>query len=379
MSRFINSVKKLYFIFIGFYFFGVARMKTKIVRTKVLLMLGFAGLFMLVSTSMIEAASSQVSYRPQMPLGLDDEAFKIPKDNLMTKEKVELGRLLFFDKRLSANNTIACANCHIPALAFTDGQPVSTGINNQQGGRSAPTAINRGFSTAQFWDGRAATLEDQSIGPFANLIEHGFVSHDQLIDKINTIQGYKKLFNDIYGVDRLTKENVGRAIASFQRTLISGNSPFDKFDYDGDQKAISESAKRGKNLFFDKARCNLCHMGVNFSDEKFHNIGIGWDASDTLDLGRYRVSKSEKDLGAFKTPTLREISKTAPYMHDGRFATLEDVIDHYNKGGVKNPFLDNQIVPLDLSKEEIKDLIAMLRSLEGEGWQHVKAPTEFPQ
>ena len=336
-------------------------------------------LFFLVSTPMVYGATSQVSYRPEMPLGLDDEAFKVPVDNPITKEKVELGLLLFFDKRLSANNTIACASCHIPALAFTDGQPVSTGINSQQGGRSAPTAINRGFSTAQFWDGRAATLEDQSIGPFANLIEHGFASHDELIKKINSIKGYKKLFSDVYGESKLTKENVGRAIAAFQRTLISGNSPFDRFDYDGDQKAISESAKRGKNLFFDKARCNLCHMGTNFSDEKFHNIGIGWDDSDTLDLGRYRVSKNEKDLGAFKTPTLREITKTAPYMHDGRFATLEDVIKHYNKGGVKNPFLDNQVIPLNLSDSEIKDLLSMLRSLEGEGWQHVKTPTEFPQ
>ena len=354
-------------------------MTRKVFEIKVRWVSVLVGLFFLVSTPMVYGATSQVSYRPEMPLGLDDEAFKVPADNPITKEKVELGRLLFFDKRLSANNTIACASCHIPALAFTDGQPVSTGINSQQGGRSAPTAINRGFSTAQFWDGRAATLEDQSIGPFANLIEHGFASHDELIKKINSIKGYKKLFSDVYGESKLTKENVGRAIAAFQRTLISGNSPFDRFDYDGDQKAISESAKRGKNLFFDKARCNLCHMGTNFSDEKFHNIGIGWDDSDTLDLGRYRVSKNEKDLGAFKTPTLREITKTAPYMHDGRFATLEDVIKHYNKGGVKNPFLDNQVIPLNLSDLEIKDLLSMLRSLEGEGWQHVKAPTEFPQ
>jgi len=323
-------------------------------------------------------AASQKSYKLKIPLGLDEEAFKVPQDNPMTREKIELGRLLFFDKRLSANNTIACASCHIPELAFTDGQSVSSGIHHLQGGRSAPTAINRGFSKAQFWDGRAATLEDQSIGPFANLIEHGFTSHDELIKKINSIKGYKKLFSDIYGINKLTKENVGRAIASFQRTLVSGNSPFDRFDYDGDQKAISESAKRGKILFFDKARCNLCHMGTNFSDEKFHNIGVGWDGN-ALDLGRYNVTKDVKDLGAFKTPTLREISKTAPYMHDGRFATLEDVIAHYNKGGVKNPFLDNQVIPLNLSRSEIKDLVAMLRSLEGEGWQHVKVPTEFPQ
>ncbi|MBT4258639.1 MAG: c-type cytochrome [Nitrospina sp.] len=333
----------------------------------------------LAISSVATQAASKGPYELKIPLGLDEEAFKVPQDNPMTKEKIELGRLLFFDKRLSANNTIACASCHIPALAFTDGQPVSTGINSQQGGRSAPTAINRGFSKAQFWDGRAATLEDQSIGPFANLIEHGFTSHDELIKKISSFKGYKKLFTDIYGVNKLTKENVGRAIASFQRTLVSGNSPFDRFDYDGDQGAISESAKRGKKLFFDKARCNLCHMGTNFSDEQFHNVGIGWDDSDTLDLGRYRVSKNEKDLGAFKTPTLREITKTAPYMHDGRFATLKDVISHYNKGGIKNPFLDNQIIPLKLSDAEVNDLVAMLRTLEGEGWQHVKVPTEFPQ
>ena len=336
-----------------------------------------AGLFFLIGG--VKLVPQVEAYELKIPLGLDEEAFKVPKDNPMTKEKVELGRLLFFDKRLSANNTIVCASCHIPALAFTDGQPVSSGIHHLQGGRSAPTAINRGFSKAQFWDGRAATLEDQSIGPFANLIEHGFVSHDELIAKINSIQGYKKLFNDIYGLDNLTKENVGRAIASFQRTLISGNSPFDRFDYDGDQDAVSDSAKRGKKLFFGKARCNLCHMGTNFSDEKFHNIGIGWDSSDTLDLGRYRVSKNEKDIGAFKTPTLREITKTAPYMHDGRFATLEQVVEHYNKGTVENPFLDNQIIPLELTASEKKDLIAMLRTLEGEGWQHVKAPSEFPK
>ena len=353
-------------------------MIAKLFVTKLLWVFGTVGLLILISTSTVYSAS-QVSYVPKMPLGLDEEAFNIPQDNPMTQEKIELGRILFFDKRLSANNTIACASCHIPALAFTDGQPVSTGIHNQQGGRSAPTAINRGFSVAQFWDGRAATLEDQSIGLFANLIEHGFVNHDQLVTKITGIQGYKRLFKNLYGSSTITKEQIGKAIATFQRTLISGNSSFDRFDYDGDEKAISESAKRGKNLFFDKARCNLCHMGTNFSDEKFHNIGIGWDDSDTLDLGRYRVSKNEKDLGAFKTPTLREISKTAPYMHDGRFASLEEVIEHYNKGGVKNPFLDNQLIPLNLTKSEVKDLVAMLRSLEGEGWQHVKAPTDFPQ
>jgi len=355
-------------------------MVEKIFIKKVLIlpMLGLLFLYMLTLSPMLASASSQEPYKPKIPLGLDEDAFKVPKDNPMTKEKVDLGRLLFFDKRLSANNTIACASCHIPELAFTDGQAVSSGIHSLQGGRSAPTAINRGFANAQFWDGRAPMLEDQSIGPFASPVEHGFSNHDELVAKISTFNGYKKLFKNVFGTDNIKKEHVGKAIASFQRTLISGNSSYDRFDYDGVEAAISESAKRGKKLFFGKARCNLCHMGTNFSDEKFHNIGIGWDGN-ALDLGRYNVTKDTKDIGAFKTPTVREISKTAPFMHDGRFATLEEVVAHYNKGGVKNPFLDNQIIPLDLSASEIKDLVAMLRSLEGEGWQHVKAPTEFPQ
>lgn len=352
------------------------RQKIRVWRTGVSVVV--VGLFFLIGGMMLAEANSNEAYEVEIPLGLDEDAYKVPEDNPLTKEKVELGRLLFFDKRLSANNTIACASCHIPSLAFTDGQPVSTGIHHLQGGRSAPTAINRGFSTAQFWDGRAATLEDQSTGPFVSPVEHGFANHDQLVARIGKFDGYKKLFKNVFGNETITKDQVGKAIASFQRTLISGNSPFDRFDYDGDEKAISESAKRGKKLFFDKARCNLCHFGTNFSDEKFHNIGIGWDG-EALDLGRYNVTKDVKELGAFKTPTLREISRTAPYMHDGRFATLEDVVAHYNKGGVKNPFLDNQVIPLNLTASEIKDLIEMLRSLEGEGWQHVKAPIEFPQ
>ena len=315
---------------------------------------------------------------PEIPLGLDEEGYQVPADNPLTKNKIELGRLLFFDKRMSKDNTISCSTCHIPSLAFTDGQPVSAGIKRQQGGRSAPTAINRGFSKVQFWDGRALTLEAQSVGPLTNPIEHGFPNNDDVIAKINTIEGYKKLFNNAFGTSTITIQQVGKAIASFQRTLLSGNSPFDRFDWDGDEKAISESAKRGKKLFFGKARCNLCHFGTNFSDEKFHNIGIGW-GGETVDVGRYNVTREKKDIGAFKTPTLREISMTAPYMHDGRFATLEEVIEHYSRGGVKNPFLDNQIIPLNLTESEKRDIVEMLRTLNGEGWQHVKAPTSFPE
>jgi len=336
------------------------------------------GILLLLGLTMRVEAASQEEYTLEIPLGLDEEGFKVPKDNPLTKKKVELGRLLFFDKRMSKDNTISCSTCHIPSLAFTDGQPVSAGIRRQQGGRSAPTSINRGFSEVQFWDGRAPTLEAQSVGPLTNPIEHGFPDNDAVVARINKIEGYKKLFIDAFGTGAITIQHVGKAIASFQRTLISGNSPFDRFDYEGEEKAISESAKRGKKLFFDKARCNLCHFGTNFSDEKFHNIGIGW-GGENLDVGRYNVTKDKKDIGAFKTPTLREISRTAPYMHDGRFATLEEVVEHYNRGGVKNPFLDNQIIPLKLTESEKQDLIEMLRTLNGEGWQLVKAPASFPQ
>jgi cytochrome c peroxidase len=309
--------------------------------------------------------------------GLEDPNTFIPRDNPLTAQKVELGRLLFFDKRLSKNNTIACASCHLSEKGFTDGMPVSTGINGLKGGRSAPVSFNRVYSQAQFWDGRAATLEDQSIGPFINPVEHGFDSHDEMVAKMKQIPGYRKLFKEVFG-SAITIKNVGRAIASFQRTVLSGNSAVDKFDVGGEETALSRSAQRGLELFREKARCTKCHSGFNFTDEKFHNIGIGWD-TNTVDLGRYMETKYADDIGAFKTPTLREIARTAPYMHDGRFKTLEEVVNFYNQGGIKNPHLDNLIIPLELTDQEKKDIVALLKSLNGEGWQHVKAPKAFPQ
>ncbi len=321
-------------------------------------------------------AAEQKGFMPQIPMGLDQDQFYVPKDNPLTKEKIELGRFLFFDKRLSKNNTIACSSCHIPELAFTDGQPVSAGVNHQQGGRSAPIAINRAFSKAQFWDGRATTLEDQSVGPFTNPIEHGFADYPEMIVKMNKIEGYKKEFKEAFGGE-ISVETIGKAIASFQRTLLSGNSPFDRHDIGGDEKALSPAAIPGLDLFRNKARCTKCHSGFNFSDEKFHNLGIGFDNS-AVDTGRFHVTKDIKDMGAFKIPTLREISRTAPYMHDGRFPTLMDVVNFYNQGGVKNPFQDPLIIPLDLTGNEKQDLLEFLRSLNGEGWQTITAPTEFP-
>lgn len=321
--------------------------------------------------------ATQGEYTLKIPFGLEETAVVIPADNPLTKEKVELGRLLFFDKRLSKNNTIACASCHLAQFAFTDGKNVSTGINGLKGGRSAPASLNRVFSKAQFWDGRAATLEEQSVGPFINPVEHGFSNHDEMIAKMKKIAGYRKLFKEVFGTD-ITIDGVGKAIASFQRTILSGNSPGDRFDQGQDEKAISPAAQNGLVLFREKARCTKCHSGFNFSDEKFHNLGIGWD-DNKVDLGRYMVTGNPEEIGAFKTPTLREIARSAPYMHDGRFKTLEEVVNFYNKGGVKNPHQDNLIIPLELTDEEKHDLVEFLRTLNGEGWQHVKAPTSFPK
>lgn len=309
--------------------------------------------------------------------GLEDPNTYVPADNPLTKEKIELGRALFFDKRMSKDNTIACASCHMAKKGFGDGMPVSTGIKGQKGGRSAPVSFNRVYSKAQFWDGRAATLEDQSIGPFANPIEHGFASHDEMVAKMKKMPGYRKLFQEVFGGE-ITIQDVGRAVASFQRTILSGNSAVDKYDLGGDQNALSDSAKRGLELFRGKARCTRCHSGFNFTDEKFHNLGIGWD-DNKVDLGRYMETKNPEDIGAFKTPTLREIARTAPYMHDGRFKTLEEVVKFYNQGGVKNPHQDNTIIPLEMTDEEQQDLVAMLKSLNGEGWQHVSPPKSFPK
>jgi len=325
-------------------------------------------------------AESATEYKLKIPFGLEETAVVIPADNPLTSEKVELGRLLVFDKRLSQNNTIACMSCHLATNAFTDGKPVATGIRGQKGGRSAPASFNRVFSTAQFWDGRAATLEDQSIGPFTNPIEHGFPNYDVMLAKMMKIPGYRKLFKEAFGDENIKIENVGKAIASFQRTILSGNSPADRFDQGQEAGAISESAQKGLLLFREKARCTKCHSGFNFTDEKFHNLGLGWD-DNKVDLGRYMVTKNPEDIGAFKTPTLREIARSAPYTHDGRKKTLEEVVDFYNKGGVKNPHQDPLIIPLELTDEEKRDLVAFLHTLNGDGTgsQHVKAPKSFPK
>jgi cytochrome c peroxidase len=318
---------------------------------------------------------------PKVPLGL--VRIQFPPDNPWSAEKAELGRLLYFDKRLSSDGTVSCATCHDPKFGFTDGAPVSTGIKGQKGGRSAPTVINRAYSVEQFWDGRAPTLEEQAKGPIANSIEMTTATdpaeaHQLVTARLRKIPGYVLRFKAVFGVEDFNIDHVAKAIATFERAVLSGNSAYDRFKA-GDKSALSESAQRGLTLFrSNNARCDSCHEGINFTNGMFSNIGIGMDKPNP-DLGRYNVTRNERDKGAFKTPTLRDIAATAPYMHDGSLKTLEEVVEHYNKGGIKNPWLHQDIRPLNLSEQDKKDLVAFLRSLSGEGWRHITAPTEFPK
>lgn len=317
---------------------------------------------------------------PRPPLGLPPVQW--PEDNPYTTAKAELGRLLYFDKRVSSDNSVSCATCHEPEKAFTDSAPVSTGIGGQKGGRSAPTVINRAYSTQQFWDGRADSLEEQAIGPIANPIEmtaekDADAAHEASVKRLRAIPGYVKRFEEVFGKKPFTIKDVGKAIATFERTVYSGNAPYDRYNA-GDKKALTPAQERGMNVFFNKAACDACHLGFNFTDGSYVNIGIGMDRPKP-DLGRFEVSKRDEDRGAFKTPTLREVTKHGPYMHDGSIKTLEEVVEHYNKGGIKNPQLDQRMKPLNLTKEEKADLVEFMKALSGEGWQHIKAPAEFPK
>lgn len=299
----------------------------------------------------------------QIPLGLDAQLQYIPEDNPLTAEKVELGRMLYFDKRLSADNSVACASCHNPQLGFTDGKAVSTGINGQKGGRSAPAVINRLFSDAQFWDGRAASLEAQALGPIQNPIEMGNTL-EAAVKKLDAIKGYRAAFQKAFGTE-VTSEAIGKAIASFERTVLSGNSAYDRYKA-GDHNALPASAQRGLALFeSERVKCTACHVGHNFTDENYRNLGVGMDKAQP-DLGRYEMTKNEEDRGAFKTPTLRHVALTAPYMHDGSLQTLREVIDYYDKGGTPNAHLSKDMKPLQLTEQEKADLVAFLESLTGE-------------
>lgn len=321
----------------------------------------------------------------------------IPKNNLQSAAKIALGKELFNDKRLSQDGTINCASCHNKDLGFTDGHAVAIGIGQQTGVRNAPTVINAAFYQRLFLDGRAASLEEQALGPFLNPIEHGLKTQQQIVDIVSLDPQYRQQFSHVFKATDsvITATQIAQAIASFERTLIAGNSAFDRYLFGRDWQALSASEARGMRLFRRKGNCGNCHeisaKDALFMDNRFYNLGVsfakvnsqigefvqtlraGEDADEfsftdaqQAELGRFNVTHTIADIGKFKTPTLRNVALTAPYMHDGSIATLAEVVEYYDKGGEKNPYLDSAIFPLKLSDQEKKDLVAFLQALTSE-------------
>jgi cytochrome c peroxidase len=324
----------------------------------------------------------------------------IPNDNPQSIDKISLGKLLFNENRFSKDGSVSCASCHVLAKTYTDGLAVAKGINGQQGTRNSPTLVNAAFFNTLFLDGRAKSLEEQALGPLINPIEHGLESHQLIVDVIANDTSYIQQFEKVFDIkkDEITIQYVSKAIASFERTLISGDSPFDRHLFGRDHSALSSSAERGLDVFKRNGNCVTCHEiswnNALFSDNRFYNIGVGFKnltqildefiadielgkkpeefpltAQQRSELGRFNVTKDVKDIGKFKTPTLRNIALTAPYMHDGSFKTLEEVIEHYDKGGDKNHFIDSKIFPLHLTQQEKKDLLEFMKSLTSSNMQ----------
>jgi cytochrome c peroxidase len=313
-----------------------------------------------------------------VPLGLPPIPW--PADNPYSPARAELGRILFFDGRLSANGVASCAFCHDPNHAFAGSTPLSTGANGKPESRHTPTLINRAWGKSQFWDGRAPTLEAQVIVPMTNPNEMGMTT-ERVVETIREIKGYAPLFAAAFGDSTIDFDRITKAIATFERTIVSGNSAYDRYRT-GDKSALTKQQKDGLDFFNKKGECAECHSGPNFSDEKFANIGIGTDRIiDQIrpDPGREAVTQKRRDFGKFKVPTLRDLARRAPYMHDGSDKTLSAVLDVYAKGGLPNPHLDTRLTPFYLDQETRQDLLAFLDALNGEGWGNIKPPTVFPQ
>ena len=334
------------------------------------------------------------------PLGLPK--VPIPSHNPLTPEKIKLGEKLFNDERFSTTGKVSCATCHKQEMVFTDGLPVSEGIDQLKGTRNAPTVVNSVYLQTQFWDGREPSLEEQSAGPFINPVEMGLKNHDPILKIVRADPEYAEMFQEAFGVkpQQISMNQVKMAIASFERTLISGDSPFDRYLYGGDPKAMSPAAIRGLEVFLGQGRCVSCHTIEQkfalFTNNHFHNIGVaaqrmpagldelraaveevkkkGVDVAvltnpKTESLGRYAVTRELSDMGAFKTSTLRNIELTAPYMHDGSLKTLEEVVQFYNNGArlkETDPIpelLDGGIRPLGLNEKQQADLVEFLKAL----------------
>lgn len=285
----------------------------------------------------------------------DVDDIEYPDGEPHSQAEIELGKKLFFDTRLSKNNNQSCASCHNPELGFSDGLDKGIGTSGTILGRNAPHIYNLAWGVTFFWDGRASSLEEQALGPIMSEAEMQ-MTPEITLSRLSKISEYNKAFSSIYA-DGLTFDNVGRAIAAFERTVISTNSAFDQY-IAGNQDAMSPAAVRGLGLFVGKGNCVACHDGPNFTDESFHNIGLG-DA----DVGRYQLVKDKTLMGAFKTPGLRNILFSAPYMHDGSLGTLQEVVEHYNQGAPNVPNVSKLIKPLNLTKQEVSDLVAFMAAL----------------
>ena len=315
-----------------------------------------------------------------IPLGLPP--VPIPADNPITADQVALGRRLYYDGNLSVDGTIACASCHKPDAGFADPDPFSAGVGGQRGGRQAPTVLNAAYFGAQFWDGRSPSLENQAEGP---------VQAD--VEMANTLEGveqylsredsYVEQFEKVYGPGPITYEKVEKAIANFERTVIAGNSPFDRWFYGKDEEAVDDAVKRGYEIFKDpkKGNCEVCHSmqegSALFTDNKYHNLGVGVDDEGNLtDMGRHGVTNKDGDQGAFKTPTLRNVALNAPYMHDGSLKTLKEVVDFYVGAGNSNDHRDKDLLELDhLNRKDRDDLEAFMNALTGEIPANTDAPS----
>jgi cytochrome c peroxidase len=327
----------------------------------------FASVFLIVAAPLLAADSPSSLPKDtlpkeinldNLPLGLDKRA--LPKDNPLTAARVELGRKLFFDPILSGDNTVACASCHHPEHGFASAEARPRGIRGQPLTRRAPSLLNRAYGATFFWDGRAATLEEQALRPIEDPAEMGS-SVAAALDRLQKHKEYKAAFEAEFA-DGVTGTNLARALASFERVLLRGDSPIDRFRRKGEHDALTPRLRHGLWLYESKAFCWRCHVGSNFTDESFHNTGVSW-ANEPLDLGRHAITKNNADKGKFKTPSLRGVALTAPYMHDGSLKTLDDVVRFYSKGGNANPNLDPLVGPLNLSEEEVRSLVEFLKAL----------------
>jgi cytochrome c peroxidase len=328
--------------------------------------------FVFASILILPAVSQGAEYKVKLPLGLQEQAAYIPGNNPLTPEKIALGKQFFWDKRWSFSGTVACVSCHQPDHGWSDPRQFSTHANGKPTPRHPATIINRLFSDRQLWTGLRPSLEEQA-GKDSNRTD------EEIVKKLGAIPAYQQQFRKVFGTD-LNAEGIAKAISAYVRTILSGNSRYDRF-LAGNMHALSPAARRGLGHFEGRSHgqgCIRCHAGFNFTDEGYHNIGIAMDRGNP-DLGRYTVTKKEADKGAFKTPTLRDVAKRPPYMHDGSLKSLEEVVAFYNKGGHSNPWISAAIQPLNLTASQQADLVAFLEALTGEVAPEVSNPPKLPQ